>query len=388
MFADSGTFSGQREASHLIYSRLDSKFWKVGLIRMPGLIRIEGATKGTLSYLIRLIKAWFTFIYIRWQSDLLLHVNLGQTWIALLRDGLPIILFLSSKRDKRVIVSLHGSNFMYWNRDELITKYFRLLIRNVEIITVLGPHQFAKCMDLGISSSKLRIVNNTCSTIGISTEEVVQKHTRLEPVELLHLSSLIDSKGYPQYLEALLKLGQTSGPKICAVVCGRLQQSPFATRFSSLLQARAWLIMQLAKLDHNERIIVRWIQGAEGIEKWALYCKASIFVFPTSYKVEAQPIVLIEAMANGCAIITTDVGEIKAMFAGYDAAVFLVDTTPEHVATAIDELIKDPPRRLRLGLNARRIFEERFAGERYSAAWTTLLMGEMNVNYENMAVRE
>ena len=50
---------------------------------------------------------------------------------------------------------------------------------------------------------------------------------------------------------------------------------------------------------------VKTMGALYGKEKWEEYCKADIFVLPTYYKSEALPISIIEAMAAGCAIITT-----------------------------------------------------------------------------------
>ncbi|MHB8490723.1 MAG: glycosyltransferase family 4 protein, partial [Solirubrobacteraceae bacterium] len=51
-------------------------------------------------------------------------------------------------------------------------------------------------------------------------------------------------------------------------------------------------------------------EGLYGDEKWAAYRAADAFVFPTRYPLEGQPLVLLEAMAVGLAILTTRHGGI------------------------------------------------------------------------------
>jgi glycosyltransferase involved in cell wall biosynthesis len=63
-------------------------------------------------------------------------------------------------------------------------------------------------------------------------------------------------------------------------------------------------------MNQSGRIQLEWIRGARGAEKQALFEQAQIFVLPTQYPVEAQPLAVLEAMAHGCAIVTTDVGEL------------------------------------------------------------------------------
>lgn len=87
-----------------------------------------------------------------------------------------------------------------------------------------------------------------------------------------------------------------------------------------------------------------------------LYERSSIFVFPS--EAENFPVVLLEAMAAGLAIITTE-GTGCAEVVG-DAGLLIPAKNPQAITRAIRTLIDDPDLRRRLGAAARRRIEENF----------------------------
>jgi glycosyltransferase involved in cell wall biosynthesis len=87
-----------------------------------------------------------------------------------------------------------------------------------------------------------------------------------------------------------------------------------------------------------------------------LYERSSIFVFPS--EAENFPVVLLEAMAAGLAIITTE-GTGCAEVVG-DAGFLIPAKSPKAITGAIRQLIDDPDLRRRLGAAARRRIEENF----------------------------
>ncbi len=74
--------------------------------------------------------------------------------------------------------------------------------------------------------------------------------------------------------------------------------------------------------------------------------------------------VLLEAGAAGRAIVATDVGGTPEIFpAESDSAVLVPPDDPACMARAIDDLLRDPARRMRLGANARKRIESHFTAE-------------------------
>jgi glycosyltransferase involved in cell wall biosynthesis len=93
--------------------------------------------------------------------------------------------------------------------------------------------------------------------------------------------------------------------------------------------------------------------------------------------VEAQPVVLLEAMASGCAIVTTAAGEIPAILDDR-SAVLLTDGTSETLAAALQSLVADAAARARLALAANARFVNLYQIERHLDTWEKLLEREKN----------
>jgi glycosyltransferase involved in cell wall biosynthesis len=217
---------------------------------------------------------------------------------------------------------------------------------------------------------------NSCDLEPVSPEALAAKHAggagSARPVRLLHLSSLIDTKGYPEYLAALSLLSGLAGAEFEAVLCGRMVSSEFSDRFRDAASAQTWIESEMAKINRGGRARVKWIKGAVGAEKTALYREADIFVLPTRYSVEAQPLVLLEAMASGCAILTTRAGEIPTIL-DERSAVFLEEATAAGVAAALETLITDGGARARLARAAHQRFLQNYTVERHLDQWERLL---------------
>ena len=94
----------------------------------------------------------------------------------------------------------------------------------------------------------------------------------------------------------------------------------------------------------------------------SLYEEADIFVLPTLG--DCFPVVLSEAMAAGLPIVTTNVGALpEAVEAGLNG--FVVPAGDDvALVSALDVLARNPGLRVEMGLNGRRIAEERFDSRR------------------------
>jgi glycosyltransferase involved in cell wall biosynthesis/peptidoglycan/xylan/chitin deacetylase (PgdA/CDA1 family) len=369
---NSRRISGLREATRLIQENIDKFRWRSRWIDMPALDRDREVTiLGLLDYLFKGLVAVASYGSICLVDRPVLHVTLGQTRAAMLRDGLPYLLTTGWRRRPLGIFSLHGSLFTKWQKRSVEALWLRLLVRRGQFLTVLGERQQRHACSLGVPKEKVVILHNTCDTRGMEFDEIKVKQQQRQIVQVLHLSNLIDSKGYPEYLEALEILNRKPGQSIEAVLCGKITMSEFSTRFSSENQARTWIESKIVAINQGPRVRIRWIEGAFGAEKWRLYREAQIFVLPTRYAVEAQPLVLLEAMAFGCAIVSSSVGEIAEMLAP-DSACLLDNVTSELVAQSANELVQNHCLRNAFALAARRQFSKEFSGDKYAQQWESL----------------
>lgn len=375
-FRNPAGFSGQKTATETVMNGLEGRGWVCRRLPLPVLDRSTGAKGARLRYLLGVAKAWGRASRMLGSRDGRLCVNLGLTRVAFVTDAAPLLLGRIAFGRSRVVISLHGSLFMHWPAHSIEAGVFRLLLSQAGTVTVLGERQKARLVALGIPGSRLVVVVNTCDLEPASAGSLSAKHSRVtdpgRPVQLLYLSSLIDTKGYPEYLESLHRLATLGGPMIEAVMCGRLIASEYSDRFKDTAEAEAWICGKMAAINGSARVRVRWIKGAVGVEKAALFRDAEVFVLPTRYAVEAQPLVLLEAMASGCAIVTTQVGEIPTIL-DRDSAALLEVPSADELAAVLQALVGDPEERARLSRTAHARFVNGLGIEPHLDAWEAIL---------------
>jgi glycosyltransferase involved in cell wall biosynthesis len=371
-----GGFSGQAAATELIIDGFRRGGIDVSCGWVPHLNRIGKAPKLLRfgAFLCCLLYTYWKFVWMRLPADGAIHLSLGLTRFALIRDGLA--LWCASRfnaKSVQKVVALNGSVFTEWSMTSLNARLFRWVLCRADTVTCVGTSHRQALIDLRVPSEKIEVVPNVCEYDGIEESKVVEKQAVSDqPIELLFLSSLTDTKGYPEYLEALEMIGSEDGSPIHAVLCGPIMMDAYRKRFETYEEARAWIEQKVASINESERIQAEWIPGAREAEKKALFDKAQIFVLPTQYPVEAQPLVVIEAMAHGCAIVTTDVGELLSTVNAESAAI-LSSSTSASVKEALDALLENDELRLSLGLGALDRFKSKFNREQYVQRWSELL---------------
>lgn len=375
-YARPAGFSGQKEATEMIMRGLTARGWICRALPQPVLDRDAGGGLTLLRFAGGLLLAWARALRLLFAGDASLAVNLGLTPAAFVRDAVPLLLGRLALGRERVVISLHGSLFMGWAAGSPRARAFVFLLRQAGLTTVLGENQCRKLVALGLPPERIAVVINSCALPPLAEAALHAKWTSAgpdrRPLRLLHLGSLIATKGFPEYLEALAQLATREGPAVAAVLCGKVAASEFQDRFPDSATAGHWIEDRVARLNRSRRVTVRWVRGAVGAEKEALFREADVFVLPTRYAVEAQPLVLLEAMAAGCAIVTTRVGEIPTIL-DESSAIFLGAGSVAELAAVLEERLRQPATLETYARAAHRRFVEHYTLERHLDAWEARL---------------
>lgn len=368
-------FSGQTAATELIVQSLKERGIPVQTLHLPAIDRTSNRRRLRvyLVYILRLLCCWLKIPGIRFYKPDAIHLTLGQTSVALLRDGLSLFFIsLFCGKNLRKAVALHGSLFLNWEKTSKKARLFRWVTRNCHYLTCLGERHREALVGLGIPRQKIRIVYNACEYDGIDPQALLTKHRDTPPVEILFLSSLIDTKGFPEYLEALELLSTREGVPLRAVLCGPITITPYSERFRTQTEAQQWIESKIRSINRSSRVDVKWIPGSQGEAKARLYERAHIFVLPTRYKVEAQPLSVLEAMSWGATVITSTVGELPSTVDD-KCAITLPNPSMEAIAESIERLATEPDLRRDLAVAGLERFHERFDRKIYTKVWMDLL---------------
>ena len=196
VYAFSPGFSGQMAATNLLLTHLPAEITR----RTVALPAFAGGFKAILSYAFSLLRAWSEVLSKARDVDTF-YLNAGQSVTSFVRDGICLLIIRCFNRACRVVISLHGNAFMLWGRSSPRSKVFSALCNLADIVTVLGPNQQSALRSLGVRAD-VRVVDNGSEFKPVSEDTLAQKHGS-EPVKILFLGNLLETKGYPIFLEAL-----------------------------------------------------------------------------------------------------------------------------------------------------------------------------------------
>lgn len=271
----------------------------------------------------------------------LVLIPISQSTIGFIKDS--VLIYLSRMMGRRTIVQLRGSNFKTWQEHSgsLTRKFVRFTLKRTQGVIVLGNNLRYLFSDIFPPEQIFVCPNGGNYPIKPVTKE--QKE-----VNVLYFANLQPSKGIEDLLEAVGILAkQISGFNVDVVGQWRSEE----VRRSCM------------ELTEKNALPVRFHPPKSGKEKWSFFEKAGIFVFPPR-EPEGHPWVIVEAMAAGLPIISTDRGAITESVADGENGFIVETASPLQIAERLKQLITDPALRIRMGNESRRIYEERFTEEK------------------------
>jgi glycosyltransferase involved in cell wall biosynthesis len=179
---------------------------------------------------------------------------------------------------------------------------------------------------------------------------------------ILYLSNIAYSKGIEDVLIALELLETQVGSLFHLDVVGDWRDDFTREKITSFLAEKHLPLTFHGPVTESKR--------------FEFYARADLFVFPPR-EPEGHPWVIIEAMAAGLPIITTDQGAItESVREGVNG--FIVEPgNPYQIAEKIKFLIENPAVKQKMGQESRRLYLENFTEEkmveRLSAAFRAVL---------------
>lgn len=260
----------------------------------------------------------------------------------------PYILFASLIWRRPVILHVHGSAF-----DEFVATESRLVAGLQSLvfdacarIVVLSPY-WQEVLSMRADEDKLVLLPNA-----VDPSEYDPQFDA-DPPRIVFISTLIERKGVPTFVEAIEQLDQSrelfdgTGPDAYRVdIAGA---GPLADR------------VELLSDDHDDVTYLGYVSEAN---KRELLSEGSIYVLPTH--AENLPIAMLEGMAGGNAVVSTPVGGIPDVI-GPDNGVLVEPGDPDALADALASLLATPGEVERMGRRNHDLIVEKYTWEAASA---------------------
>lgn len=249
-----------------------------------------------------------------------IYITPGQTFFGVLKY-LPFMA-LAKLSGKKLIFHLHGNFLGYeYKRLKGFRKwFFRKVIRLSDKAIVLSESLKRNFKDI-LPSEKIYVLHNCVP------DELMQfsSQSKGAPLRFLFLTNIIKEKGALVYLHALKKLKEEN-ISFSAVLAGQMDEE-IRTEVEALLR------------DLSPEVSYPGI--VKGEKKLEVLQSSNIFVLPTWYWMEGQPVSILEAMAQGHYIITTRHAGIPDVV-NEENGIFVKPDNVDSVYKVFKQLSQDP----------------------------------------------
>ena len=240
-----------------------------------------------------------------------------------------------------IVNAVAGLGWLFSSRRQLaqlMRPWVRLvLIRllaapNVRTI-VQNPDDRALLVQAGLRPNQLRLIRGA----GVDTQAFMPKEAPPPPITVMLVSRMLWDKGVAEFIDAA-QLLQARGLGARFVLVG--EPDPANPAAIPLAQLREWH-------GHNG---IEWWGRREDMPK--VLRQAHIACLPSFYG-EGLPKSLLEAMACGLPIVTTDAPGCREVVTDADNGFLVPVRNAKVLAAALEKLIRDPALRQRMGQRSR-----------------------------------
>ncbi len=287
----------------------------------------------------------------------ILYVPIAQNMLAYLRDG--VFILLGKLFGARVIIHLHGSYFRkFYDRSNWVGKRFiDFTLSRADASLVLGV-KLRTIFAGWFSENRIFVLPNFVDPVHPDVTSVKGRYPKMV---ITYLGNIMESKGVFQFTDALRLLSPHLKSKIEVRIAGRIARDPFTGMSEGDTSTRLTREVSSSEVEMHYLGMI----SDESI-KTTLLQETDIFVFPSWYDFEGQPLVILEAMSNGCPVISTkDVGVIDETVVDGISGILVEKKNVTELAQAIEKLAEDDSMRQQMSANALSEFRTRFTPEHH-----------------------
>lgn len=248
-----------------------------------------------------------------------------------------LIINLTKLFGKKIILHSHNGNYdlFYATNSLFFQNIIRYTINKADKIILLS-YKLRNTFSFINEDSKFSYIPNG---LPLNSNEV-KKNNNKSYISVLFLSNLIESKGYLDILKAIIILKeQGTIAQFHFNFAGMFMLNHSQDVSYKTIEVAQKLFFELIE-SNNLKEFVTFHGVVHGVEKEQLLKNSDVFLLPTYYNIEAQPITIIEAMAYGCAIYSTNYRAISDMLLDGVNGEFVEPRNPKSIALKLNQINK------------------------------------------------
>jgi glycosyltransferase involved in cell wall biosynthesis len=338
------------------YVRLlrDSPLWSAWSATLVATHRDGSAARKALAFAVGLA-AFVRAVVVRRPRLVHLHMSAHGSFVRK-----ATVFWMAEAVGIPAVVHVHGSEFdVFHDRAPSVVRWIiRATLTRAAVVVALGERWARRLRAIAPGACVVTIPN----AVRLPPDRVRQPGAG-EPVNVVFLGEIGERKGAFDLLEAWARVV----PQGCA-------GTALLTMAGDREVERARVAVDRRGLADTVRVL-SWL-GPDEVA--ALLRSSHVLVLPS--RSEGQPMAVLEAMANGLCVVTSDVGGLPEMIEDGTSGLLVPPGDVEALAASLDRVLTEPELRERLGRGARVRAEAAFDIEvvwrRLDAVYEALLAGE------------
>lgn len=300
--------------------------------------------KFNISKITRFIRVVFALINKLLHKPDLVYFQLSPTGLPFFRDSINVIIMKIFRM--KIIIHLRSKGIKdAVERNVVLEKYYRFIFKNTHVI----------CLSEIVANDVMPIYNGTPYIVNNGIPKIKNYQGKVlqdlfdKQANILFLSNLMLTKGIIDFIEAISTL-KNRRKNIKGIIAGY----EYDLKSSDITD-----FINKYKLED----ILEYVGSVNDEQKYHLFKKSDIFVFPTYNEVFGS--VAIEAMQCEMPVITTKEGSLPVIIEDKVTGIFVDKKAPEQIADAIELLINDFDMYKQMAISARKAYLEKFTFSHY-----------------------
>jgi len=364
-------FSGQSISFQMLIDGVEKQHFPYTVVSLSGKGTSDGgASWGRALQYLKILSDYFRMSIFGRKT---IYITIAQSRHGFLRDF--VMIWFAWLNSHYIICHLKGGNYggFYKTQPGWIRWLIRKTLLRVDNILVLGERLRDMYHFEPRLKDKICVVQNGLPFIlneAIKPKALPTDKTK--PIRILYLSNLIESKGYLNLLETVR-------------ILVKKYKIPVVCHFCGLFLANKPDDVLVHDAAHGQKLFEDFVT-TNNLEKNVAYCgvvsgeeknrelrDAHFFVLPTNYNNEGQPVSIIEAMAFGNVVISTDYRAIPDMVIHEKTGFLVPYGRPEVVAQVIANTTAHPAVYSKMSKSALEYFQRHFTREAHLSRIVPLL---------------
>lgn len=313
-----------------------------------------------LDYLVIISKAFLTFLA---NPKQYLYLTTAQSKMGFLRDF--ILVKIASVFKYRIVCHQFGAN--YKNFFDQQSHRIQLMIKNTfakaEIIIVEGEYVKNQFSFLHDYKKKVISIPNGIPERNLQINGKEKSYNNELPFQLIYLSNMIVSKGYLDVLKAVKILICEYKLNVECIFAGPFLNAADDINTKTVENLKKDFFGYIE--DNQLKSYIKYFPSLFGNDKAEAFKNANVFLLPSYYVNEGQPVSILEAIAYGSVPIVTNYRLISLMV-NENSGYFVPPKCPKKIAETICFLMKNPEAYSKSSAASIALYQDQFTADKYT----------------------